>query len=227
MTPGSWAGRAEALGGPPSQDGRSRAPATQPAPAAASAVAAASPKLRSAGPDDAAALLRLKQRLDSETSFMLFEADERDASVPALASELERVANSPNSVVIVADLRGELVGYVELNGGSVRRSRTTAQVVLGVISAASGRGIGSGLLTEAKRWASAHGLHRLELTVMAHNRRAIGLYERSGFRAEGRRNQCLFVDGQFVDELFMAVFVPPGEVSEAKAQRGGESASGR
>lgn len=51
----------------------------------------------------------------------------------------------------------------------------------------TGRGVGTGLLAEAKRWAAAHGVHRLELTVMAHNHRAIGLYERMGFSVEGRR----------------------------------------
>src|SRR5215470_13658138 len=67
MTPGH---RAEggALGGPPPRHGRSRGPATRPDLPAGPA--AASPILRSAGPGDAAALLRLKQRLDSETSFM-------------------------------------------------------------------------------------------------------------------------------------------------------------
>jgi RimJ/RimL family protein N-acetyltransferase len=60
------------------------------------------------------------------------------------------------------------------------------------------------LLTEAKRWAAGHGLHRLELTVMAHNHRAIELYQRTGFSIEGRRTECLLVDGNFVDELYMA-----------------------
>jgi RimJ/RimL family protein N-acetyltransferase len=60
-------------------------------------------------------------------------------------------------------------------------------------------------------WAAAHGLHRLELTVMAHNTRAIALYERMGFTVEGRRAECLLVDGQFVDELTMAAILrPPG-----------------
>jgi RimJ/RimL family protein N-acetyltransferase len=164
--------------------------------------------IRQAGPDDAAGLLRLKQRLDSETSFMLFEAGERHTSVQTLAADLERVARSPNSAVIVAEIGGELVGYVQLTGGSHRRNRATAQVVLGVQGAASGQGIGGGLLREASGWASAHGLHRLELTVMAHNKRAIELYQRSGFRAEGRRKECLIVGGEYVDELFMAAFVP-------------------
>jgi RimJ/RimL family protein N-acetyltransferase len=39
---------------------------------------------------------------------------------------------------------------------------------------------------------------------MAHNQRAFRLYERMGFVVEGRRRECLLVDGDFVDELYMA-----------------------
>ena len=165
-------------------------------------------RMRAAGPDDAAALLRLKQRLDQETSFMLLEAGERDTSVPELARELESAAWSGNSVVIVAEIGGELAGYVELTGGTFHRNQATAYVVIGVLAAAGGKGVGRGLLEEAKRWAVAHGVHRLELTVMAHNHRAIGLYQRTGFSIEGRRSECLFIDGQFIDELYMAMVLP-------------------
>ena len=165
-------------------------------------------RLRVAEPGDAAALLRLKQRLDQETSFMLLEASEREASVPALAQELEGMARSGNSAVIVAETGGELAGYVQLAGGSFRRTRATAYVVIGVLASAGGRGLGRGLLENAKRWAAAHGVHRLELTVMAHNTRAIRLYQRTGFSVEGRRAECLLVDGQFIDELYMAAVLP-------------------
>jgi GNAT superfamily N-acetyltransferase len=158
--------------------------------------------IRPAVPADAAPLLELKQRLDRETSFMMYEAGEREASAQDLAADLERVARSANSVVLVADAGDHLAGYVELAGGSFRRSRATAHVVIGV---------GAALLPHATQWASGHGLHRLELTVMAHNRRAISLYERMGFSLEGRRKQCLIVDGQFIDELTMAAILtgPP------------------
>jgi RimJ/RimL family protein N-acetyltransferase len=81
-------------------------------------------------------------------------------------------------------------------------------VVIGVLAEASGMGIGTGLLEEAKRWAAARGLHRMELTVMAHNHRAIALYERVGFVHEGRRAECLLIDGKFLDELNMAMTLP-------------------
>jgi RimJ/RimL family protein N-acetyltransferase len=167
--------------------------------------------IRPAVPADAAPLLELKQRLDRETSFMMYEAGEREASVQDLAADLDRVARSANSVVLVADAGDHLAGYVELAGGSFRRSRATAHVVIGVRADAGGAGVGAALLRHATQWASGHGLHRLELTVMAHNHRAIGLYERMGFSLEGRRKQCLIVDGQFVDELTMAAILtgPP------------------
>ena len=72
----------------------------------------------------------------------------------------------------------------------------------------SGKGVGTRLLEEAKRWAGARGLHRVELNVMAHNHRAIALYERVGFVHEGRRVGCLLIDGKFLDELYMAMILP-------------------
>jgi RimJ/RimL family protein N-acetyltransferase len=166
------------------------------------------PVLRIAGPSDAVALMKLKQRLDEETAFMLLEPDERDTSIQALARHLEEVSQSENSVVIVAGRHGDLAGYVELAGGKFRRNRSTTDVVIGVLAEAGGQGVGTGLLEEAKRWAAARGLRRIELNVMAHNHRAIALYERVGFVHEGRRVGCLLIDGKFLDELSMAMILP-------------------
>ncbi|MGH3277812.1 MAG: GNAT family N-acetyltransferase [Trebonia sp.] len=136
--------------------------------------AVAALRFRAAGPGDAAGLLTLKKDLDRETSFMLLEPGERAEDDADVAAELTSLAGAANCVVI------------------------------GVLAAASGQGAGSGLLRELERWAPAHGIHRLELTVMARNHRARRLYERMGFAVEGRRRQCLLVDGRLVDELYMA-----------------------
>ncbi len=170
--------------------------------------AAAPWRIRAARPYDAAALLELKRQLDLQTAFMMYEPDERDIPVQDLAAELAGLARSANSVVLLAEQADQLIGYVQLTGGTLRRSRATAYVVIGVLAQAAGRGIGTELLRQAKAWAAARGLHRLELTVMAHNTRAIRLYERTGFTVEGRRSECLLVDGQFIDELTMAVLLP-------------------
>ena len=172
------------------------------------AEAAAPVRIRAARPYDAAALLEVKRQLDRETSFMMYEPGERDSPVQDLAAELAALDRSPNSVVLLAELGGELIGYVQLTGGSLRRSRATAYLVIGVLAQAAGRGIGAELIRQAKDWAAARGLHRLELAVMAHNDRAIRLYQRTGFTVEGRRAECLLVNGQFIDELTMATLLP-------------------
>jgi ribosomal protein S18 acetylase RimI-like enzyme len=160
-------------------------------------------RFRESVPADAAALLALKRDLDRETRFMLLEPGERADTVQTVAADLGQAADA-NSVLVVAETASGLVGYVEGRGGRSRRSRLTVHVVIGVLAAASGHGVGSGLLGELESWARAHRLHRLELTVMAHNRRASELYRRTGFTVEGRRRECLLVDGTLVDELYMA-----------------------
>jgi GNAT superfamily N-acetyltransferase len=145
------------------------------------------------------------------------EPAERTASVEEVASELRALGAAPNCTILVAETAGKLVGYVEATGGRFRRNRRTAEVVIGVAQAASGRGVGSALMTSLVRWAEDAGVHRLELTVMAHNRRARRLYHKAGFVEEARRAECLQVDGALVDEIYMARLLPATPVPAAAA----------
>jgi RimJ/RimL family protein N-acetyltransferase len=69
-----------------------------------------------------------------------------------------------------------------------------------------GRGYG----TEITRLVVEHmldavGLHRLELEVYDHNPRAQRVYEKCGFRVEGRRREALLWDGARHDAIVMSV----------------------
>jgi RimJ/RimL family protein N-acetyltransferase len=168
---------------------------------------AAAVAIRMATPRDAGPLLALKRVLDHETRFMLLEPDERTTTESEAAAQLRSTAARPNSVVLVADVKGELVGYVEASGGVFRRNRHTAYVVIGIRQSHAGQGIGGRLLGELERWARATGVLRLELTVMTNNERAVGLYRKSGYQIEGTRRAALLVDDELVDELWMARLV--------------------
>ncbi len=68
------------------------------------------------------------------------------------------------------------------------------------------RGYGTDATRALLRYAFEEGgLHRVELTVFAFNPRAIRAYEKAGFSLEGRRRQALFREGQWHDELIMAI----------------------
>ncbi len=67
-------------------------------------------RFREAGPGDAAALLALKRSQDRETRFMLLEPDERTEDEQDIAADLAAIAAAGNSVVMVAEAGGRLVG---------------------------------------------------------------------------------------------------------------------
>jgi RimJ/RimL family protein N-acetyltransferase len=167
------------------------------------------PLIRPALPDDAAALLELKRTLDRETEFMLLEPDERVESPEDLAREIADTVERPNSTILIAQ-EDALLGYAQADGGRYRRNRHCAYVVIGVRAAAAGHGIGTALLRALHEWTAVAGVHRLELTVMAHNEPAIGLYRKCGYEVEGRRRDAIRVGEDYVDELFMAWLQPTG-----------------
>jgi ribosomal protein S18 acetylase RimI-like enzyme len=158
-------------------------------------------EIREATSADAAALLELKRVLDRESTLMLLEPDER--------GDVVEIPARTNAVVLVADVGDELAGYAEATGGSYRRERGTAYVVLGVRAAHAGRGVGTALLRALEAWAPGAGIRRLELTVQAHNAAAIALYRKLGYVEEGVRRASLEIDGAVVDELWMARVLSP------------------
>lgn len=92
----------------------------------------------------------------------------------------------------------------EVHGGEFRRNKHSVYVVIGILAAFTGRGIGTLLFQAMEGWARAKHIHRLELTVMVHNHAALALYQKMGFKIEGTKRDSLLVDGAYVDEYYMA-----------------------
>ncbi|WP_203990397.1 GNAT family N-acetyltransferase [Sphaerisporangium rufum] len=161
------------------------------------------PLIRLAIPQDAPALLDLQLALDGETEFMLVQPGERRADVERLAS---RLAAGP-SYVVVAVVDGLAAGYVDVSVLPYARARRTGHVVAGVRAAYQGQGLGKALFRAAVAEARARGMGRLELTVMEHNRRALGLYLSCGFQVEGLRRSALDVGDRRVNEYYLGLLL--------------------
>lgn len=134
---------------------------------------------------------------------MMLEPGERPADVAWQESRIQRWLAEANESVLVCARGGELAGFVGIVGGGYRRNRHSAYLVLGVRQKYAGQGVGMQLMEAAEDWARRQGIHRLELTVMTHNQRAIGLYRKMGFEIEGVRHDSLRVNGRYVDEYAM------------------------
>ncbi|MEV5515266.1 GNAT family protein [Streptomyces flaveolus] len=99
---------------------------------------------------------------------------------------------------------GELLGEVVLYEWDPANRSCTFRTLIGP------RGRGRGVGTEATRLIVGHafeqlGLHRVQLEVYGNNHRALRVYEKAGFVVEGVRRQAAWRDGEWVDEVLMAV----------------------
>ncbi|WP_242227071.1 GNAT family N-acetyltransferase [Bacillus cereus group sp. BfR-BA-01315] len=154
--------------------------------------------------EDAAAFLQLGKQLDEETTFMLLEPGERNTTVEQQTQMIQRFVEDHNSTIFVAVDGEQLVGFILANGGNVQRKKHAAAIVIGILQEYGGKGIGTTLFKEVEKWARLHDVWRLELTVMAHNTRAQALYKKAGFEQEGVKKVSLIVEGERVDEYYMA-----------------------
>ncbi|QTA37903.1 GNAT family N-acetyltransferase [Thermosipho ferrireducens] len=153
---------------------------------------------------DALRFLELRKKLDEETQFMLLEAGERTTTVEEQRNIIRNVLSRDNQIVFVVESGERLVGFIGGYGGGFRRNKHTVYIVIGILQNFTGQGIGTRLFQKLEEWARSRKLHRLELTVMTHNKAAIALYRKMGFKIEGLKKHSLFVNGVYVDEYCMA-----------------------
>jgi RimJ/RimL family protein N-acetyltransferase len=160
--------------------------------------------VRPAAPADAPALIPLFERLYEETSFLLQEPGETRLSAEEQAQRIERTAATDGGAMFVAEADGALVGVAFGMRGGARRIRHSMNLVIGVLQAWTGQGVGRDLMTGLEAWARSNGLHRLELSVDTENARAIALYEKLGFEREGLKRHAHRVGSQYRDAWLMA-----------------------
>ena len=153
---------------------------------------------------DAPAFLELCLKLDRETQFMMLEPGERKISPDEQRRKIKEILARNNQMVFVAESDNELIGYLAAFGGDFKRNRHCAYIIVGILQAFAGRGIGKKLFSEAEHWARQNNIHRLELTVMRHNERAVNLYQKMGFETEGVKKDSLLVNKKYIDEYYMA-----------------------
>lgn len=67
-----------------------------------------------------------------------------------------------------------------------------------------GHGVGSRLLQIMDSHARSTEIKRIEAEVRASNDRGIYLYEKNGFKIEGRREKAAFIDDTYEDEFYIA-----------------------
>lgn len=152
---------------------------------------------------DADAFWQMQFELDKETKYMMYEPNERVKNVNRIHSLIQNALDG-NDLLLVAEEDEELVGFLSAQRGVPKRIKHTAYIVVGIRKEFQGKRIGSELFMKLEMWARQNAVTRLELTVMCPNKTAKHLYEKNGFTTEGIKKNSMFVDGEYVDEYYMA-----------------------
>lgn len=165
--------------------------------------------IREARPDDAAPLLTYIQRLLAEPGINIpLTPAEFTLSVEEERQFLANCAAAANSIFLLAEASAEIVGALNCKGGIRQATRHATTLGMSVRQGWRGQGVGAALMGEAIAWAKQTGIvSRIELQVYARNEPAIRLYRKFGFEVEGRRRQVIFQDGEYLDDLIMALLL--------------------
>ncbi len=120
------------------------------------------------------------------------------------ADELKR-PYGPGPHWMIADRDDVFVGVVRL--APVDVVNRSARLGIGILDPARiGQGIGTEAIRLVLRWGfEGLGLHRVSLTVVADNSRAVAAYTRCGFTTEGRFRDSVWLGGRWHDDSSMAI----------------------
>ena len=99
----------------------------------------------------------------------------------------------------------EVAGWVHLDLPETEFLSHTAVLTVGLRDEFRGHGIGSALLERGIEWAREHGFEKLYNSVPATNQRAIDFLAGHGWETEAVRSDHYKIDGDYVDEVMMAV----------------------
>lgn len=95
------------------------------------------------------------------------------------------------------------IGTVHLRGIHPEEiHHRTTEIGICLLPEYRGRGYGSETINWVLDWAFRHaGMHRVEISCVSYNAGAYRLYQRLGFKPEGRRRACMWYDGDWHDRL--------------------------
>jgi len=132
-------------------------------------------------------------------------AEERDGIATEPPVDIDkRAASWLLDGTLVAVDGDEIVGSIHVDASR----HGFGEIGMAVARAWRGRGVGSALLAAAIDDARERGLHKLSLSVFAHNAAGIALYRKYGFVEEGRRvKQYRRQSGELWDAVDMGLLL--------------------
>ncbi len=164
--------------------------------------------IREARIEDAELLLKHAKKVYREGRNLLTAPEEFTVTIKQeeewLLENIEK-----GHLTLVAEQDSQIIGMLNATRGSRIRVKHICMFGISIQEEYCNNGLGRKMIIRLLDWAKAdHQIEKVCLEVFAHNERAIHVYEKLGFKVEGRKEKHVkFEDGTYSDELIMGLFV--------------------
>jgi RimJ/RimL family protein N-acetyltransferase len=157
---------------------------------------------------DALKLADIMRAVAREGNYTLTEVDEVDWTDQSKRQDIKEHIDRPGYLSIVAEVAGNVVGFLEFENGHRRRTMHSGTLAIFVRKGWREKGIGTFLLKTLLDWATHNPLIvKVGLSVISTNTRAIKLYKKLGFEIEGTCTREIRISNDYYDKILMYKFV--------------------
>ncbi len=161
-----------------------------------------------AAPEDAAAIIEYLNVIGGESDNLLFGKGEFNMSVEQEQSFISNTNTSPNSIMLLGKMDGEIVSVGSLSGNAKARIAHRGEITISVKKANWDQGIATAMLTELIKFGKEiANIEVIQLEVKTDNEKAIHLYEKLGFKKIGTYEKFFKIDYQYYDAYLMNLYL--------------------
>jgi ribosomal protein S18 acetylase RimI-like enzyme len=143
------------------------------------------------------------ERVAKEKMYLAWTEAPPFASFKAFVTN-NSIRRCPQLVAVDGD---RVVGWCDITIMQRQATKHCGVLGMGVLKEYRNKGIGTRLLAAALEKARTYGLFRIELEVFEDNVRAIRLYERIGFKIEGKKIAAVMIDQKSINVLILALLL--------------------
>lgn len=153
--------------------------------------------------------LRLRALKEHPAAFAQPYESQAATPISDVALRLRETSESPHDFILGLFLNSALIGMVGFRRERWERVRHKGAIWgMYVAAEVQGRGLGRALIREAiSRASSMPGLEQISLGVISGNEYARNLYLSLGFESYGLEKRAIVVDGEYLDDELMQVFL--------------------
>jgi ribosomal protein S18 acetylase RimI-like enzyme len=157
--------------------------------------------IRPARQEDISGIIGVLKQVADERRYIVAEdvADQLSGDSALMREDLE------DQRFFVGTVDDEVVAWCGVEQPSLEKLAHNAELTLGVLEEYRGSGIGSRLMDRGLSWAAESGFHKVYNSVPATNQAGIEFLGDHGWNTEAIRRDHYRIDGEFVDEVMMAV----------------------